>query len=159
MLDLECEMNLDRDESDGRSPLSTECLTCRLKRTKSFEASHAEWIRQQELEKPRPDYGTFLKDQELIELFPEAAEVYHVDDIRRALMMIRMILDYGENAFTDCDGLAVYDLLSCIREQENFWFDGTWSANNPAARKRDARACPTPMPGLNFDDEDDDENE
>ena len=44
----------------------------------------AEWIRQRELEKPRPDYGTFLKDQELIELFPEAAEVYHVDDIRRA---------------------------------------------------------------------------
>jgi len=74
-------------------------------------------------------------------------------------MMIRMILDYGEGAFTDWDGLAVYDLLSCIREQENFWFDGTWSANNPAARKRDARACTTPMPGLNFDDEDDDESE
>ena len=82
MLDLECEMNLNRDESDDRSPLSAECLTCRLKRTKSFEASRSEWIRQQELEKPRPDYGTFLKDEELIELFPESADYYHVDDIR-----------------------------------------------------------------------------
>ena len=136
-----------------------ERLVDRLSRTTSFDESHREWRRVQALTEPRPDYGTFLKDQELIELFPEAAEVYHVDDIRRALMMIRMILDYGECAFTDWDGLAVYDLLSCIREQENFWFDGTWSANNPAARKRDARACTTPMPGLNFDDEDDDESE
>ncbi len=159
MLDLKREMNLDHDESDGRSPLSTECLTCRLKRSKSFEASHAEWIRQQELEKPRPDYGTFLKDDELIELFPESADYYHVDDIRRALIMIRMILDYGEGAYTRDDGDAVYILLACILEQSDYALDGTWSANNPAARKRDARARPTSIPGLDFDDEDDDENE
>ncbi len=108
----------------------------------------------QELEKPRPDYGTSLNDEELTELFPKAADSYHVDDIRRALMMIRMILDYGENAFTAEKGLAVYDLLWCILEREDFWFDGTWSANNPAARERDARASPTFTPGLDFDDED-----
>ncbi len=130
------------------------CLTGFFKRTKSFEASRAEWIRQRELEGPRPDYGTFLKDEELIELFPEAADFYHVDDIRRGLMMIRRILDYGENAFTAEKGLVVYDLLWCILEREDFWFDGTWSANNPAARERDARASPTSTPGLDFDDED-----
>jgi hypothetical protein len=153
-VDQETESDQDRHhEGTERS----ERLTDRLSRTTSFDESHREWFRVQALSEPRPDYGTFLKDQELIELFPEAAEIYHVDDIRRALMMIRMILDYGENAFTDCDGLAVYDLLSCILEQENFLFDGTWSANNPAARKRDARVRPTFMPGLEFDDEDDDD--
>ena len=159
MLDPECEEQIDRDEREGRSPSSTERLTDRLTRTTSFDASRAEWIRQRELEKPRPDYGTFIKDEELMELFPEAAEVYHVDDIRRALMMIRMILDYGENAFTCEDGEAVYVLLACILEQNDCWFDGTWSANNPVARRRDAGGRPTCMPGLEFDDEDDDEKQ
>lgn len=74
------------DESTGR----VECLTDRLTRTTSFDASRTEWIRQRELSLPRPDYGTFLRDEELIELFPEAAAHYHVDDIRRALMMIHI---------------------------------------------------------------------
>lgn len=169
MSDQECEEQIDRDAPESRSPSTQErfhegterfeSLTDRLTRTTSFDASRAEWIRQRELEKTRPDYGTFLKDEELKELFPEAAEVYHVDDIRRALMMIRMILDYGENAFTCEDGEAVYVLLACILEQNDCWFDGTWSANTPVARRRDARARPTPMPGLDFDDEDDDEKE
>ena len=72
--------------------------------------------------------------------------------------MTRMILDYGEGAFTDGDdGDAVHSLLVCILGQGNFWLDGTWSANNPAARKRDECACPTPMPSLDFDDDDDEE--
>jgi hypothetical protein len=74
-------------------------------------------------------------------------------------MMIRMILECGEAAFTLDDGDAVHTLLVCILNQDDFWFDGTWSANNPAARKRDVRARPAPMPGLDFDDEDDAENE
>jgi hypothetical protein len=169
MSNQECEEQIDRDATETRSSSARdqhhgggeklERLVDRLKRMKSFEASRADWIRQQELEKPRPDYGTFLKDEELVELFPEAADFYHVDDIRRGLMMIRRILDYGENAFTAGDGVAAYDLLSCILEQEDYWFDGTWSANNPSATERDVPARPTPMPGLDFDDEDDDENE
>ena len=91
-----------------------------------------------------------------MELFPEATEPYHVDDVRRALMMIRMILDYGESAFTEGDGLAVYDLLWCILGQDDFWFEDTWSANDPAARERNLRARPNPMPSLDFDDDDDD---
>jgi hypothetical protein len=130
-----------------------ECLTDRLTRTTSFDASRAEWLRQRALEKPRPDYGTFLKDEELIELFPEAAATYHADDIRRSLMMIRMILEYGEAAFTLEDGDTVHTLLVCILEQEDYWFDGTWSANNPAERDRNV-ARPKPMPSLDFDDDD-----
>ena len=152
---------IDRAAPESRNPSTQdrhhedterlESLTERLAHTTAFENSRAEWLRQRELEKLRPDYGTFLKDDELIELFPEAAARYHVDDIRRALMMIRMILDYGEGAFTD--GQAVFDLVSCILEQSDYWFDGTWSANNPAAKKRQVRARPTSMPGLDFDDD------
>ena len=57
------------------------------------------------------------------------------------------------------EGDAVYILLACILEQSDYSLDGTWSANTPVARRRDARARPTPMPGLDFDDEDDDEEE
>lgn len=98
----------------------------------------------------------FLKDEELIELLPEASEIYHADDIRRALMMIRMILDYGESAFAFDDGLAVYDLLSCILEQDNFHFDGTWSANNPATRDPEASVRSNFTADLEFDFDDDD---
>ena len=165
MSDLMSEEKIDRDTPESNS-LSTEDrrhegaesperLTDRLARTKSFDDSHAEWLRVQALTELRPDYGTFLKDEELIELFPEAAETYHVDDIRRALMMIRMILDYGESAFTRDEGEAVYILITCILLQEDYWFDGTWSANNPAARERDVLDRRPSMPGLNFDTDDD----
>jgi hypothetical protein len=156
--DVDQETGSDQDRHHEGSE-RFERLTDRLARTTSFDESHSEWLRVQALSEPRPDYGTFLKDEELIELFPESADYYHVDDIRRALMMIRMILDYGECAFTDWDGDAVYILLACILEQSDYALDGTCSANNPAARKRDARAHPSPMPGLDFDDEDDDEIE
>ena len=156
--DVDQETGSDQDRHHEGSE-RFERLTDRLARTTSFDGSRSEWLRVQALSEPRPDYGTFLKDQELIELFPEAADIYHVDDIRRALMMIRMVLEYGEGAFTRDDGDAVYLLLACILEQSDDILDGTWSANNPAARERDVRARTTPMPGLDFDDDDDFEDD
>lgn len=133
-----------------------EHLIDRLALIPSFEANNSELLRVQALKKPQPDYGTFLKDAELAELFPEAADIYSVDDIRRALMMIRMILDYGEAAFSIDDGEAVYVLLACILEQNEFWFDGTWSAANPAELDPEVNVSPNTIPDLEFDFEDDD---
>lgn len=131
----------------------SERLVDRLEETASFIRDRR---RIAEFENPRPDYGTFLKDEELIELFPEAADDYSVDDIRRAVLMIRMILDYGEAAFTVHEGDVVHTLIKCILDQEDFWFDGTWSPNNPATKMRARRVCSFEMPGLNFDDDNDD---
>ena len=73
MSDQECEEQVDRDAPKSRNPAAqdrrhvggelVERLTDRLMHTTAFVD---EWIRQRELEKPRPDYGTFLKDAELL---------------------------------------------------------------------------------------------
>jgi hypothetical protein len=165
MCDPRFEEDVDRNLQD-RASASTqdgphgdtdrhERLADRLACTTSFADSHREWLRVQELAKSRPDYGTFLKDEELKELFPEAAADFHVDDVRRGVMMIRMILDYGEAAFTADEGDAVHTLLWCILGEAEICLDGTWSTNNPAARKRRIRS--TPMPSLDFGDDDDDD--
>lgn len=149
-----CDTEIESEQCPKKE--GTALLMDRLVLTASFDESEREYLRVQALKEQRPDYGTFLKDEELTELLPEAAESYHVDDIRRALMMIRMILDYGESAFTFESGLAVYDLLSCILEQDDFWFDGTWSANNPAARDPEASVRSSSTADLDFDSDDDD---
>lgn len=149
--DREVPENIDAsDQQPSRAQSEpSECLVNRLAETASFRSDRR---RIAEFEKSRPDYGTFLKDEELIELFPEAAENYHVDDIRRAVMMVRMILDYGEAAFSRDQGEAIYILITCILDQEDLWFDGTWCPNNPAARRQEASDCSVQPPGLKFDD-------
>jgi hypothetical protein len=130
----------------------SERLIDRLVLTESFNESQQEHFRVQALKEQQPDYGTFLKDEELVELFPEAADSYHVDDVRRALMMIRMILDYGEASFTVDEGDAVHTLLWCILGEEDICLDGTWSANNPAARREKERARAAQRTSVDDDD-------
>ena len=87
------------------------------------------------------------------ELYPEAAEVFDVDDVRRAVIMIRMILDYGESSFSRDDGDAVHSLLRGILDQEDYLFDGTWSASNSAEIVRAARDASVPDLDSITDDE------
>ena len=142
------------ESEQGPTKEGTALLMDRLVLIASFDESQKECFRVQALKEQRPDYGTFLKDEELVELFPEAADSYHVDDVRRALMMIRMILDYGEASFTVDEGDAVHTLLWCILGEENICLDGTWAVNNPVARREKARVRAAQTTSVYFDDDD-----